>query len=483
MKAWTEITHYAGFDWGRHRHKVVIVDRQGQIVADLAIEHSASGWQRWREQVAALGGAVAACVETSQGMIIEQLLESGVSLYPIAPRRAKAYRERKAPSGTKSDHLDAWSLADALRLDGHGWRALGKEDPVVAELRLLCRDEVALIEERTALVNQLQSALQEYYPAALEAFEDWTLPAAWAFLEAFPTPGVLRAAGQRKWEKFLPSHKLARPQTLAKRLEIFARAGELVSGEVLTRTKSRLALTRTRMLRVLEQQLEVYRLEIERLFAQHPDHHLFGSLPGAGPKIAPRLLGEIGSDRGALISTPCSVWPAPRPLAIKAARSTSSLCAATVIRRSGPPSISGLISVGNPLPGQQSIIKPCAPAANPMLVPCAAWASAGSRSSGKCGSPASATTLTSMPAINSNTAPGSSNCRTLNPLPAMSITPTKKLFETQRTSTIGSAAKTCPPALARSVCGAWHGRYYNASSSFPRRTAQLTVANILAAQE
>jgi transposase len=297
MKAWTEITHYAGFDWGHDHHQVVIVDRAGQIVADLVIEHSAPGWQRWREQVVALGGAVAACVETSQGMIIEQLLESGVSLYPISPVSSKAYRERKVPSGNKTDHLDAWSLADALRVDGHGWRALAKEDPLVAELRLLCRDEVALIEERTALVNQLQSALQEYYPAALEAFEDWTLPAAWAFLEAFPTPEKLRAAGPRQWEKFLHSHKLARPQTFAKRLEIFARAGELVSGEVLTRTKSRLALTRTRMLRVLEHQIAAYRAEIERLFAQHPDHQLFGSLPGAGPKIAPRLLGEIGSDR------------------------------------------------------------------------------------------------------------------------------------------------------------------------------------------
>ena len=90
MKAWTEITHYAGFDWGHNRHKVVIVDRAGQIVADFAIEHSAAGWQRWREQVAVLGGAVAACVETSQGLIIEQLLESGVSLYPISPVSSKA---------------------------------------------------------------------------------------------------------------------------------------------------------------------------------------------------------------------------------------------------------------------------------------------------------------------------------------------------------------------------------------------------------
>ena len=60
MKAWKEITHYAGFDWAHDHHNVVIVDRLGQIVADFAIKHSATGWQRWREQVAAL----AACRRT-----------------------------------------------------------------------------------------------------------------------------------------------------------------------------------------------------------------------------------------------------------------------------------------------------------------------------------------------------------------------------------------------------------------------------------
>ena len=297
MQSWSEITYYAGFDWATDHHDVVIVNRSGQIVADFQIEHTAEGWQRWGEQVAALGAGLAACVETSQGFVVEQLLESGVAVYPISPASAKAYRQRKVPSGNKTDHVDAWSLADALRVDGHGWKALAKEDPLVAELRLLCRDEVALIEERTALINQLQSALREYYPAALEAFEDWTLPSAWAFVEAFPTPQALVSAGKRKWEKFLHTQHLARPQTYQKRMEIFARAAEFVSGQALTRAKSRLALARARMLRVLQSQIDSYRAEIEKLFAQHPDHDLFGSLPGAGPKIAPRLLGEIGSDR------------------------------------------------------------------------------------------------------------------------------------------------------------------------------------------
>jgi transposase len=234
------------------------------------------------------------------------LLESGVAVYPVCPASAKHYRQRKVPSGNKTDHVDAWSLADALRIDGHGWKALAPEDPLVAELRLLCRDEVALIGERTALVNQLQSALHEYYPAAEEAFEEWTLPSAWAFVETFPTPQALQTAGKRRWEKFLHAHKLARPETYQKRLEIFARAHEFVSGPALTHAKSRLAVTRAKMLRVLQAQIEDYRAEIEKLFAQHPDHDLFGSLPGAGPKLAPRLLSEIGSDR-ARFEDPCGL--------------------------------------------------------------------------------------------------------------------------------------------------------------------------------
>ena len=297
MKPWNEITHYAGFDWAKDHHDVIIVDRAGQIAADFRFEHTADGWKHWRHQVAAFAGALAACVETSQGAVVEQLLESGATVYPVSPVSAKRYRQRKVPSGNKTDHVDAWSLADALRVDGHGWKALAPEDPIVAELRLLCRDEMALIGERTALVNQIQGALHEYYQAALEAFEDWTSLSAWAFVEAFPTPSALQTAGQRKWEKFLHSHKLARPETYQKRMEVFARAHEFVSGPALTSAKSRLAVTRARMLRVLQNQIDAYRTEIEKLFSQHPDHHLFGSLPGAGPKLAARLLGEIGSDR------------------------------------------------------------------------------------------------------------------------------------------------------------------------------------------
>src|SRR6266852_8482376 len=207
VKPFNEITHYAGFDWARDHHDVVLVDRQGQIVADFRIEHSLAGWQQFRDKIKdypALGVAI----ETSQGAAVDQLLQLDCSVYPVNPLRAKSYRERKAPSGNKTDHLDGWSLAEALRTDGHSWKALRPLDPLTQQLQLLCRDEISLIEQRTALVNQLQQALVEYYPAAIQAFEDWTLPACWDFILQFPTPEKLAAAGRRRWEKFLHTQKL-----------------------------------------------------------------------------------------------------------------------------------------------------------------------------------------------------------------------------------------------------------------------------------
>jgi transposase len=156
---------------------------------------------------------------------------------------------------------------------------------------------VELIGKRTELVNQLQAALHEYYPAALEAFDDWTASPSWSFVQRFATPELLQKAGRRRWEKFLHVHRLYRPEINEKRLQIFAKAHEFCGSPAVIRAKSRLALTLVKLLKALESQLQDYRQEIQRLFNSHPDHELFGSLPGAGGKLAPRLMSELGSDR------------------------------------------------------------------------------------------------------------------------------------------------------------------------------------------
>jgi transposase len=295
MKDWKDITHYAGFDWARDHHAVVVVDQQGEIAADFEFEHSLEGWQKFREQTAAFPH-LALAIETNQGVAVDQLLQYDYTVYPVNPVAAESYRKRKAPSGTKTDHVDAWGLADGLRVDGHHWKVLRPMDPVTQQLRLLCRDEVMLIEQRTALVNQLQQALLEYFPAALEAFDDWTRPFTWEFVVQFPTAEALVKAGRRRWEKFLHAQKLWRPETAEKRLAIFARADQFKASAAVSRAKSQLALSLCQILQSVQAQLVVYRRQIEQLFKNHPDHDLFGSLPGAKDVLAPRLLAAVGND-------------------------------------------------------------------------------------------------------------------------------------------------------------------------------------------
>jgi len=95
----------------------------------------------------------------------------------------------------------------------------------------------------------------------------------------------------------LHTHKLARPQTYQPRLETFAKASEWHINAGMVKAKSLYAVAKARQLRTLQAQLEEYRHRIEELFTSHPDSGLFGSLTGAGPKLAPRLLSEVGSDR------------------------------------------------------------------------------------------------------------------------------------------------------------------------------------------
>jgi transposase len=295
MKEWKDITHYAGFDWARDHHAVVVVNAQGQIVADFEFEHSLEGWNSFCEKTAAWPN-LAVAIETNQGAAVDQLLQRHYNVYPVNPVAAESYRKRKAPSGTKTDHFDGWGIADALRVDGHGWRPLLPMDPLSLKLRLLCRDEVSLIEQRTILVNQLQQALVEYYPAAGEAFDDWTCSFTWDFIIEFPTPQCLVRAGKRRWEKFLHTHKLWRPETAEKRLSLFAQADQFKGSDPITEAKSQLAMSLCKLLRTLQQQLDEYRKQIRALFQSHPDHDLFGSLPGAKDVLAPRLLAAIGTD-------------------------------------------------------------------------------------------------------------------------------------------------------------------------------------------
>ena len=91
-------------DWilASQTHTVIVVDAQGKVVEDFQFEHSARGWKQFRERLQPYG-SIPFAIETSQGAAVEQLLEAGMIVYPLKPKSAQAYRDRKGPrAGSKT---------------------------------------------------------------------------------------------------------------------------------------------------------------------------------------------------------------------------------------------------------------------------------------------------------------------------------------------------------------------------------------------
>jgi transposase len=310
--AWNQRKAFAALDWAKGKHQIVVVNNNGEVILKFSFAHTSDGWAKFREKIVAWPG-LAIVLELSSGLIVEQLIATGLTVYGINPACTAAYRQRKVPSGTKDDEIDAWTLAEALRQDGSGWSPLVLPSQACQELALLTRDEVALIEQRTALINRLQATLLDYYPVLLEAFDDWTVPSTWDFVAKFPTPQKLLKAGPRQWKAFLHVHCMWRENLGPKRLALFAKADQLCASGAIVSAKSFLASKLVEMLRLLETQLKNYRRQIQLLFDQHPERALFESLPGAGPKLAPRLLAEISGklDPHGPQSLQCRVGTAP----------------------------------------------------------------------------------------------------------------------------------------------------------------------------
>jgi transposase len=292
---------FAGIDWADQHHDVVVIDEEGTRVGQLRVSHSARGvdqliaWLREIGDIATYPEHLACLIETTQGVLITALLEQGLPVYPINP---KLVEQSRKPSGAKTDAIDAGILARIGRRDWRELRRLQPDPPLIQELKTLTRDQDALIHTQTRLTNQLIACLKAYYPGALSWFDRVAQGITLTFLETFPTPSDFRGATLAHLTALLKAgHYPVKAEVKAQLLWEQAQAPQLQAHPVVAQTKTRYMLALVAQLRLVMRQVATYDTEITRVFATHADHVVFASFPGAGPRLAPRLLAEWGEDR------------------------------------------------------------------------------------------------------------------------------------------------------------------------------------------
>lgn len=291
---------YAGIDWSDTHHDALVIDDAGQQVnAPIRVAHSPGGLDKLHAFLQNIAGPtgkenMACIVETSHGLLIAFLLEQGWPVYPVHPTTVD---RRRAASGAKTDSIDAYLLAKTGRADFAELRRLTPDSDKIAELKVLTRDQDALIQMQTRLVNKLTACLKTYYPVALTLFAKLQQRSTLLFLQTYPTLQEARRAEPEQIAQILKQAKHPSVQKTAREIVATLHQPQLEATEITTRSKSRLALVLIAQLLPLVEQIAAYDKDITQLFLRHADSVIFESLPRAGKRLAPRLLAEIGDDR------------------------------------------------------------------------------------------------------------------------------------------------------------------------------------------
>src|SRR6201988_776882 len=291
---------FVGDDWAEDHHDVYVMDTNGGRLASRRLPEGLAGIRGYHELVAehvVESSQVVIGIETDRGLWVQALGAAGYQVFAVNPLAVARYRERHQVSGAKSDAGDAKVLADLVRTDRHNHRSLAGDSLEVEAIKVLARGHQNLIWTRTRHTNALRSALREYYPAALVAFEDLAHGDALGVLGRAPSPEQGARLSLTAIQSALK--RGGRQRNIAARArEIRVALGTEQLAAAATVTAAFAATTRATVGIIAELNHQISELEaaLAAHFETHPDADIYLSQPGLGVVLGARVLGEFGDD-------------------------------------------------------------------------------------------------------------------------------------------------------------------------------------------
>ncbi|MEU1455346.1 IS110 family transposase [Streptomyces avermitilis] len=292
---------FVGDDWAQDHHDVELMDPAGRRLSKARLPEGVAGIERLHAMIGAeLGGdskaEVVIGIETDRGPWVQALIGAGYTVYAVNPLQASRYRERLAVSGAKSDAADAHMLADMVRTDSHQLRPVSGDTADAEAVKVVTRIHKTLIWERTRTTQRLRHALLDYFPAALEAFEDLDAPDVLELLAKAPDPAT---AAKLTTTQISAALKRARRRNIADKttkIQAVLRATHLGQPAAVTAAYADSVRALVALLVTLNEQVNFLHRQVEAFFDRHPDAEIIRSQPGLGPMLSARVLAEFGDD-------------------------------------------------------------------------------------------------------------------------------------------------------------------------------------------
>jgi len=292
---------WVGIDWADENHAVCIRPAEGGPDESLCVTNTAAELHQWVRTLQRRfdDRPVAVCFEKTRNLLVNVLVQYDfIVLYPVNPAMVTKYREAFAPSGAKDDDGDSATMLDLLCTHQAKLTAWVPDDDQTRKLAGLCEERRQAVDQRVGIVQELQAKLKRYYPEAITlAGKDLTSPMACAFLERWPDPVALRRAKPQTIRTFYHRHNCRSEKLIDERLDLIASTPPATKDRSIIDPLVITIRMLARTIRALSKSIEEFDAQTDKVSKAHPDTHIFRSFPGAGPRLAPRLLTAFGTDR------------------------------------------------------------------------------------------------------------------------------------------------------------------------------------------
>ena len=293
---------FAGDDWAEDHHDIEVMDEAGKVLAKRRLPEGAAGMTEMHALIGrflpedAEDAEVVIGIETDRGPWVAALIAAGYVVFPVNPaagvpvpgtaRRVRGQERRRgrAHAGGHGAHRFPPAAPGRGRLpEGQG-------------IKVVARAHKTLIWDRTRAVQRLRHQLREYFPAAIEAFEDLDAPDVLELLAKAPDPA--RAAKLTRAQVAAALKRARRRDIAGKADAILAalRGEHLSQPAALTAAYAATARSLIAVITTLNAQVKILEEQVREHFGRHPDAEIYQSQPGLAAILGARVLGEFGDD-------------------------------------------------------------------------------------------------------------------------------------------------------------------------------------------
>ena len=286
-----------GIDIAKRSHTAGAVDGGGKVVIEsFQFNNTADGFAKLLARLSRAGAepgdALVGMEATGHYWIalFDFLCSHGWRVAVINPIQTDAFRKVETVRKLKTDASDALLIADLVRYKAFEPSAMA--DEAAAGMRDLARFRMSLVEECTALKNQLRALMDRAFPEYESLFSDVFCASSMAVLKAFPAPEQVARTDIRTVERTLREASRGRlGREKAEQLKAAARSSVGVSFGAKSLAFQVRVIAET--LAFIEGQIDAVEAELDSMLEGTQGEWL-KTVPGIDTVLASLIAGEIG---------------------------------------------------------------------------------------------------------------------------------------------------------------------------------------------